>query len=250
MHVPGNLLFSINILDDLSSDQFYNDYPDGVVMSHLSQNFTAEKKPKLLDQVRLAIRTKHYSLRTEESYVSWIKRFILFHSKRHPREMGEVEINQFLTHLAVNKKVSASTQNQALCAIVFLYKHVLGQELGDFGDVVWAKRPKRLPVVFTPEEVKAVMRHLDGIRWIMANLLYGAGLRLMECLRLRVNDIDFGYKQITVRDTKGHKDRVTMLPEIVIELLQQYLRDVSTMMIYTHVLNRGGMGIKSPADFL
>jgi integron integrase len=201
----------------------------GVVMSHLSQNSTAEKKPKLLDQVRFAIQTKHYSLRTEESYISWIRRFILFHRKRHPREMGEVEINQFLTHLAVTKRVSASTQNQALCAIVFLYKHVLKQELGEFGDVVWAKKPKRLPVVFTPEEVKAVMRHLDGIKWIMANLLYGAGLRLMECLRLRVNDIDFGYKQITVRDAKGHKDRVTMLPEVVIELLQQHLREVKTL---------------------
>ncbi len=140
----------------------------GTVMPPFSHNPTTEKKPKLLDQVRFAIRAKHYSIRTEQSYVSWIKRFILFHRKRHPREMGEVEINQFLTHLAVNKRVSASTQNQALCAIVFLYKHVLKQELGGFGDVVWAKRPKRLPVVFTPEEVKAVIRQLDGIKWIMA----------------------------------------------------------------------------------
>ena len=180
-------------------------------------------QPRLLDRVRIAIRTQHYRLCTEEAYVNWIKRFILFHRKRHPREMGEVEINQFLTHLAVNKKVSASTQNQALCAIVFLYKHVLKQELGDVGRVVWAKKPKRVPVVFTREEVKMIMRHLDGVKWIMVNLLYGAGLRLMECLRLRVKDIDFGYKQITVRDAKGHKDRLTLLPEIVIEPLQEHV---------------------------
>lgn len=183
----------------------------GAVMSH---NSTIEKKPKLLDQVRIAIRTKHYSLRTEEAYVQWIRRFILFHNKRHPMEMGEREINQFLNYLAIKAKVASSTQNQALCAILFLYNEVLKKEIGRFDDVIWAKKPKRLPVVFTRDEVKAVMRHLSSTQWLMAMLLYGAGLRLMECLRLRVQDIDFAYKQITVRDAKGHKDRMTMLPEM------------------------------------
>jgi len=169
-----------------------------------------ERKPKLLDQVRAAIRTRHYSLRTEEAYVGWIKRFILFHNKRHPRELGEAEVNQFLTHLAVKENVAASTQNQALSAILFLYKHVLKQELGAFGDVVWAKKPKRLPVVLTWEEVKGVLSPLSGTTWIMATLLYGSGLRLMECLRLRVKDIAFPYHQLVVRDAKGEKDRVTI----------------------------------------
>ncbi|MFH1006279.1 MAG: integron integrase [Candidatus Latescibacterota bacterium] len=185
-----------------------------------------ERKPKLLDRVREAIRTRHYSLRTEEAYVGWIKRFILFHHKRHPSEMGEPEINAFLSHLAVAGKVSASTQNQALCAIVFLYKHVLKQELGDLGEVVWAKKPKRLPVVFTGEEVKAVLNQLSGTNWIMAMLLYGSGLRLMECLRLRVKDVDFNYNQIAVRDAKGERDRGTMLPQNVKRPLKEHLKKV------------------------
>ncbi|MFQ6115389.1 MAG: integron integrase, partial [bacterium] len=198
-------------------------------MPHFSHNSTIEKKPKLLEQVRIAIRTKHYSLRTEEAYVQWIRRFILFHNKRHPMEMGEREINQFLNYLAIKAKVASSTQNQALCAILFLYNEVLKKQIGRFDDVIWAKKPKRLPVVFTRDEVKAVMRHLSGTQWLMAMLLYGAGLRLMECLRLRVQDIDFGYKQITVRDAKGHKDRVTMLPEMVIEPLKKHLKKVKAL---------------------
>ncbi|RKY53585.1 MAG: integron integrase, partial [Candidatus Neomarinimicrobiota bacterium] len=172
----------------------------------------ANKQPKLLDQVHLVLSTKHYSLRNEESYVNWIKRFILFHNKRHPKEMGKTEINQFLSHLAVNRNVAASTQNQALCALLFLYKEVLSQDIGDLGDVIRAKKPKRLPIVLTPEEVRLVLNQFSGVSWLMINLLYGSGLRQMECLRLRVQDIDFSYNQIAVHSGKGDKDRLTMLP--------------------------------------
>jgi site-specific recombinase XerD len=154
-----------------------------------SDDHQPKQQPKLLDQVREAIRAKHYSHRTEEAYVQWILRFILFHNKRHPAEMGELEINQFLSHLAVKEKVAASTQNQALCAILFLYREVLKQQIGDLGMVTWAKKPQRLPVVFTREEVKAVLSHLSGTHWLMASLLYGAGLRLIECLKLRVHPV-------------------------------------------------------------
>ncbi|MGH8059658.1 MAG: phage integrase N-terminal SAM-like domain-containing protein, partial [Candidatus Entotheonellia bacterium] len=156
----------------------------------------AEQQPKLLDQVRGAIRTRHYSVRTEEAYVSWIRRFILFHGKRHPLEMGEDEITRFLSALAVHEHVSASTQNQALCALLFLYRHVLDQNLGWLENLVRAKRPQRVPVVWTRSEVKALLGALKGVHWIMASLLYGAGLRLLECLRLRVKDIDFSSHQI------------------------------------------------------
>jgi site-specific recombinase XerD len=148
------------------------------------------EKPKLLDQVRAAIRVRHYSIRTEEAYVRWVREFILFHHKRHPEEMGEAEVSRFLTHLAVNHKVTASTQNQALSALLFLYRNVLNRELGQFPDVERAKAPQRLPVVFTREEVRAVLSQLEGTGWLMASLLYGAGLCLMECLRLRAKDLD------------------------------------------------------------
>jgi len=179
------------------------------------------KPPKLLDQVRSAIRLKHYSYRTEQAYVLWITQYILFHNKRHPKDMNETEIKQFLNHLAVNRNVAASTQNQALCAIVFLYKHVLNINLGEFGQITWAKRSKRLPVVFTRSEVKRILDELTGIYKLMVMLLYGAGLRLNECLDLRIKDVDFEYRQVIVRDGKGGKDRVTLLPESVIELLQK-----------------------------
>ncbi len=180
-------------------------------------------------QVREVIRTRHYSLSTEQTYVQWVRRFILFHNKRHPNEMGEKEINEFLSHLAIKQNVAASTQNQALCAIVFLYKHVLKKELGDFGELIWAKKPKKIPAVFTTEQAKAVLTQLTGVKWIMALLLYGSGLRLMECLRLRVKDIDFDYKQIIVRDAKGQQDRVTMLPENIISQLQNHLDTVKRL---------------------
>jgi integrase len=155
---------------------------------------------------------RHYSVRTEEAYVGWIKRFIFFHGKRHPLEMGANEITQFLSALAVQGHVSASTQNQALCGLLFLYRHVLGLKLGWLDDIVRAKRPQRLPIVLTRSEVKALLGALEGVHWIMASLLYGAGLRLLKCLRLRAKDIDFSSHQILVRKGKGNKDRRTMLP--------------------------------------
>ncbi len=163
-------------------------------------------KPKLLDQVRQAIRTRHYSPKTEESYVHWIKRFIFFHNKRHPAEMDEKEIAQYLSNLASELRVSASTQNQALNAILFLYREVLRKEIGYIDGVVRAKRPHRLPVVLTRQEVKSLFGVLDHSDWLMGMLLYGAGLRLMECLQLRVKDIDFTSNQIIVRAGKGDKD--------------------------------------------
>jgi integron integrase len=184
------------------------------------------QQPKLLMQVRQAIRARHYSIRTEEAYLLWIRRFILFHDKRHPQEMGAAEVQQFLTDLALTHHVAASTQNQALSALVFLYKAVLHQDIGWLEDVIRAKKPKRLPVVLTRAEVKAVLQHMSGHTWLMTSLLYGAGLRLLECLRLRVKDIDFASHCITVRNGKGAQDRITMLPDSVHGGLQQHLRDV------------------------
>lgn len=183
-------------------------------------------KPKLLDQLREAIRVRHYSYKTEQSYVQWVKRFILFHNKRRPAEMGENEITQYLSYLAVNCNVSASTQNQALCAIVFLYKNVLQKDLDNFNNIQWAKRPKRIPVVFTKDEVKRTLEEISGENKIMVMLLYGAGLRLSECLRLRIKDIDFETRTITVRGGKGDKDRVTILPESIIEDLRNHIDSV------------------------
>jgi integron integrase len=182
--------------------------------------------PKLLDRVRLALRARHYSRRTEDVYVMWIKQFIFFHKVRHPAEMGEPEINRFLTDLAVNQKVSASTQNQALSALLFLYQHVLNQPIGWIDLAVRAKKPERLPVVLTRQEVKTILGFMEGGPKLVAALLYGAGLRLMECLRLRVKDVDFTTNQILVRDGKGQKDRITMLPASVKEPLLAHLRDV------------------------
>jgi integron integrase len=179
--------------------------------------------------MREALRSRHYSRRTEQTYCQWVKRFIFFHKVRHPVEMGEAEINAFLTHLAVKEKVSASTQNQALSALLFLYRHVLGREVGDLGDVIRARKPKRLPVVITREEVKSVLANLTGDKWLMASLMYGAGLRLMECLRLRVQDVDFFRNEILVRDGKGAKDRITMLPESLKASLQEHLKTVKAV---------------------
>jgi len=188
-----------------------------------------DKPPKLLEQVREVIRPRHYSLRTEDTYLRWIKRFILFHGKRHPRQMGGQEVQQFLSYLAMEGHVAASTQSQALSAIVFLYQQVLKQTIGSIDDVVRAKQPHRVPVVLTQDEVRAVLVHLSGTTWIMATLLYGAGLRLLECLRLRVKDVDFTYNHIVVRDGKGRKDRVTMLPQQVKAPLQRHLHDVQQL---------------------
>ncbi len=186
----------------------------------------SQDKPKLLDQVRDVIRRKHFSIRTEQAYVDWIRRFILFHNKRHPAEMAEQELTEFLTHLARDVHVAASTQNQALSALLFLYKEVLRQEIGWLSNVQRAKRPARLPVVLTRDEVHKIFAHLHGMQRLMAGLLYGSGLRLMECVRLRVKDVDFGYLRITVRDGKGAKDRVTMLPVNLAKLLERHLQRV------------------------
>lgn len=199
------------------------------VMSESLDDSSKAVKPKLLDQVREVIRRKHYSFRTEKSYTDWIRRFILFHRKRHPLEMGEPEITAFLNHLAVNRNVAASTQNQALSALLFLYQEVLDQKLEWLKDVERAKTPQRMPTVFTPEEARAVLGGLSDVYSIMGNLLYGSGLRLLECLRLRVKDVDFGYNQIMVRDGKGQKDRVTLLPRSVIEPLRIQLRKVKAI---------------------
>jgi len=182
------------------------------------------KQPRLLDQVRDAIRTRHYSIRTEEVYLQWIRRYIFFHNKRHPRDMGEQEITDFLTHLAVEKHVSASTQNQALSALLFLYKEVLKQELDWLDDGVRAKRPRRLPVVMTRNEVQGVLDLMTGTNGLIARLMYGTGLRLMEAVRLWVKDIDFEYRQILVRDGKGGKDRVTLLPDVLKNPLEEQLK--------------------------
>jgi integrase len=170
------------------------------------------ERPSLLEQVRRCLRLKHYSIRTERAYLDWIKRFILFHRKRHPAGMGTDEIRQFLSHLATDGRVAASTQNQALCSLLFLYREVLGVELPYVEGIERAKRPARVPVVLTREEAERVLSQVGGAYHLMASLLYGSGLRLMECVRLRVKDLDFGYRQVTVRDGKGEKDRRTVLP--------------------------------------
>lgn len=186
-------------------------------------------KPKLLDQVRNAIRVRHYSLRTEQAYIYWIREFILFHDKQHPANLGEDAVSAFLSFLATERSVSASTQNQALSALLFLYDHVLERPLDSLKNLVRAKKPERLPVVFTRDEVRRLLAHLDGVELLTACLLYGAGLRLLECLRLRVKDLDFGYNQITVRDGKGNKDRVTMLPTTLKAQLKQHLEGVKAL---------------------
>lgn len=184
------------------------------------------RSPRLLDQVRDVIRVKHYSYRTEQTYIEWITRFILFHNKRHPKTMGATEVTQFLSHLAVERNVAASTQNQALSAVLFLYREVLKIDLPWMGDITRAKKPTRLPVVFTRDEVKRLLAQLEGTTWLMASLIYGSGLRIMECARLRVKDIDFHYEQLMIRDAKGQKDRVTMLPASLLEPLRTHLARV------------------------
>jgi len=259
---------------------------------------------KLLDQVRTVARVKHFSLSTERAYVGWIRRFILFHNKKHPKEMAETEIREFISHLAVNARISASTQTVALSALLFLYRDVLKRDLPYIDHIERAKPSKKIPVVFTRLEVQAILARLEGTHHLIAGLLYGSGLRLMEAVRLRVKDIDFERGEITVREAKGGRDRVTMLPASMRESLQIQERrhhlypdhlqravkrainlaqihrngschtlrhsfathlledgydirtvqellghkDVKTTMIYTHVLNRGGCGVRSPLD--
>ena len=180
-----------------------------------------DNSPRLMNQVRNTIRTHHYSLRTEQTYLHWIKRYILYHNKRHPREMGKPEISDFLSYLAVKKHVSASTQNQALSALLFLYKKVLVLEIDWIDDVVRAKRPVRLPVVLSREDVSLLLRNLTGIHKLLAWLLYGTGMRVGEAVGLRIQDVDFSYRQITIRSGKGNKDRVTVFPARLVKPLKK-----------------------------
>jgi len=195
------------------------------------QEFPQSKgvKSKILDGLRRAVRMRNYSIRTENSYADWVYRFILFHGRRNPEEMGAPEINAFLSYLATDLNVAASTQNQACCAIVFLYKHVLKKELADFGDIVRAKKPKRLPVVLSADETAAVLEQLQGRHRLMGELLYGTGMRIIELIRLRVKDVDFERRMITVRSGKGKKDRVAILPTELVDELQTHLEKVRAL---------------------
>jgi len=190
------------------------------------------------------IRMKHYSYRTEQTYVQWIRRYILFHNKRHPSEMGVPEIEAFLTHLAVQEHVAASTQNQALSALIFLYRQVLKQPLDERIDAIRAKRSRKLPTVLTPEEARAVIQQISGVHQLIVQLLYGSGLRLREAMQLRIQDLDFPQQQIVVRDTKGQKSRITMLPTKLIQPLQDHLQDVKR--IHHRDLNQGYGAVTLP----
>jgi integron integrase len=194
-------------------------------------------KARLRDLLHRAIGVRFYSRRTEKTYWYWIRYFVRFHRMRHPSEMGAAEVTAFLNWLATERNVAAATQNQALNALLFLYKHVLGRDLPWFDRLVRAKRPVRLPVVLSEAEVRRLLAQLEGFKWLMASLLYGAGLRLQECLMLRVKDVDFAYRQIVVRDGKGGKDRVTVLPENVVQPLQAHLGKVRGL--HRHDLEEG-----------
>lgn len=195
----------------------------------MSQPTTGENSPRLLDQVRSVIRLLHYSVKTEKSYIYWIRFYIRFHKLRHPKEMGPVEITQFLSFLAQQRNVSPSTQNQALNAISFLYRKVLQIELGEYSNFVRARPKRRLPVVLTHEEATRILQLLQGREWLMANLLYGCGLRITECMRLRVKDLDFHQNALIVREGKGGKDRVTVLPQKLVPHLKQQLDHVKNL---------------------
>jgi len=204
----------------------------------------APRKPKLLERVRQVIRRKGYSYRTEQAYVQWIRRFILFHGKRHPASMGPAEIEAFLTHLAVERHVAPSTQNQALQAILFLYREVLQSPITERLHFTYAKRPQRLPTVLTRDEARRVLAAMQGVPKLVAQLLYGSGLRLAEALRLRVQDLQFETRQVWVRDGKGFKDRVTVLPKALLGPLQEHLAHVRV--VYERDLQQPTLGVSLP----
>jgi len=212
--------------------------------SELPPSVTPSGKPKLLDRVRHEIRVRHMALSTERLYVNWIRRFILFHHKRHPAEMGRAEVSAFLTHLAVDGKVASSTQNQALSALLFLYREVLEQEFGWLNDVVRAKPSGHVPVVLTHAEARTILALLDGLNWLIGKILYGSGLRILECLRLRVKDLDFARLQISVHDTKGKQDRFTMLPRSVLAPLEEHLKRVRAA--HEQAMRAGYGGVELP----
>jgi integron integrase len=200
--------------------------------------------PRLLDQVRVAIRLRHYSYRTEQAYVDWIKRYILFNGKRHPSGLGATEVERFLSHLAEQRNVAAATQAQALSALLFLYKRVLNTDLPWLDSVVRAKRPKKLPTVLTQKEAQRVIANLPGVFWLIGGLLYGSGLRLTEALRLRVKDLELERRRILVRDGKGAKDRVTLLPSSLAAPLQSHLEKVKVL--HLQAIERGFGGVELP----
>lgn len=186
-------------------------------------------KSSLLSKMRTEIRRRNYSYRTEQAYTTWIIRFIKFHDTQHPKDMGADEIVEYLNYLATDRQVAASTQNQALCAILFLYKHTLEQPIEEILDYQRAQTPKKLPVVLTPEEVRKLLEQLSGMTRLIAEILYGAGLRISECLRLRILDLDFTYNQIQVRSGKGKKDRITIMPQMVKKKLKQQIKRVKIL---------------------
>lgn len=201
-------------------------------------------KPRLLDSVRVAMRLRHYSYRTEQQYIGWIRRYILFHDKKHPATLGGPEVEAFLSHLAVQRRVAAATQAQALAALLFLYKHVLNVDLPWLNSVVRATRPKRLPSVLTRAEVRRVLSHLDGQYLLIASLLYGSGLRVLEALRLRVKDVDLEHRLLIVRNGKGAKDRVTVFPDSLRDAMQRQLASVRER--HDHAAARGFAGVELP----
>lgn len=206
--------------------------------------FPDKPQPRLYNSIVEVLRARHYSRRTEEAYLHWIRRYLEFHKYQHPRRLAESDVNQFLTRLAVQEHVAASTQNQALSALLFLYQHVLQQPLDRIEGVVRAKRPSRLPVVMTVDEVARVLANLSGDKWLVAMLLYGSGLRLLEALRLRVKDLDFERGEITVREGKGNKDRVTMMPQVINRPLQEHLQRVQKL--HQEDLNHGYGRVELP----
>jgi integron integrase len=209
-----------------------------------SQPPAGQARPRLLDERRSRLRVRNYAYRTEQVYVDWVRRYILFHGKRHPREMGAAEVSAFLSHLAVHRSVSASTQNQAKSAVLFLYQHVLGIDLPWLSEVVSAKVPRRLPVVLTSREVRSLLLSLDGTMWLVASLLYGTGMRVLEALRLRVKDVEFERREIIVREGKGAKDRVTVLPENLSRPLRTHLE--SARLLHQKDLQAGLGSVQLP----